>query len=149
MTFEEFLHSPNSDKPLFRDPKPRKVKTKRNDIEYQECKILAKWLDSNSFFYSHLANETYTDNQGVLAKRRAMGVKKGVPDYVIFINNNNENTIIWIEMKTKKGVQSPEQKDWEREINKVKGSQYFLCRSADEAIETVKEIYKKLKNKND
>ena len=52
------------DKPLFRDPKPRKVKTKRNDIEYQECKILAKWLDSNSF-YSHLANETYTD-QGVL-----------------------------------------------------------------------------------
>ena len=36
--------------------------------------------------------------------------KKGVPDYVIFINNNNENTIIWIEMKTKKGVQSPEQK---------------------------------------
>ena len=79
-------------------------------------------------------------------KLKAEGVVPGVADLVLLVPkcvkaHDDEgwyNTIhaLCIEMKTAKGRQSPEQKEWQARVEKM-GYEYAVCRSLDEFINTI------------
>lgn len=105
--------------------------------EALECKALIRWLDRAAphLMYSHLPLNTPT-----LAKHAkqnyALGVRKGVPDYMI--TDPNTHRTIWIEMKRRRGatsVVSPEQKRWLRALGKKNA---FLCYGRLEAIAVIR-----------
>ena len=74
---------------------------------------------------------------GVIRKRARMGYGKGVPDYLIIVNNN----LLFVEMKREKGgVVSHEQKEWIEQLNKIAGVKAYVCRGAMEAINVVERI---------
>lgn len=63
-------------------------------------------------------------------KLLAMGMRRGAPDLVLLIPNRTY-PFLCIEMKTPKGRQSPEQKEYEMQMTMV-GAKYLVVRSFDE-----------------
>jgi hypothetical protein len=103
--------------------------------EFHECVAFADWLDLMRLKYSHIPNETRTPHVGVLVKNRRMGVRKGVPDYIIV----GRGKVLFVEMKAKGGKARPEQREWIDAINAVGGPvRAEICYGAIEAIEFVK-----------
>lgn len=106
--------------------------------EIDECVTFAEWLELKGFKFSHLAQETFTRNWGTKMKNKRMGVKAGVPDYLIIIP---EKGLIFVEMKRQKGgTVSPEQEDWITELNKLPGVEAVVCKGCDAAIEFIDTI---------
>jgi hypothetical protein len=64
------------------------------------------------------------DNQKFL---KGTGLLKGASDLIMVVPNK----VFWIEMKTQKGRQSPEQKAFELSVNNL-GFEYLLFRSLEE-----------------
>lgn len=65
------------------------------------------------------------------------GVVPGVSD-LIFMYPSKGYHALCIEMKTKKGKQSKEQKIWQVEVQSL-GYKYVICRSIDDFMKEVKE----------
>lgn len=109
-----------------------------NLSEYDEQKILVKWLRDNKIKCASSGNGfalNTQDNVHYVAKLRASGLSKGFPDLEVFIGNGKS---LYIEMKRKKGgVVSEEQKKWITWLND-NGYSAKVCHGADEAIEYVK-----------
>lgn len=109
-----------------------------NLSEYDEQKILVKWLRDNKIKCASSGNGfalNTKDNVMYMAKLKASGLSKGFPDLEVFIGNGKS---LYIEMKRKKGgVVSEEQKKW---IDWLNGNGYSakVCHGADEAIEYVR-----------
>lgn len=83
--------------------------------EQFECERLASWLDANGYLFSHLPLSTYTPSHAIRAKNTRMGVRSGVPDYVVLLKNGKT---LWLEMKrTKGGRTSKEQLKWIEALN--------------------------------
>jgi len=102
--------------------------------EYDECVVLAEYLDLRGITYSHIPNETFTNSWGVKMKNKKQGVKKGVPDYIIIL----KNLLIFIEMKRNHGGKtSPEQKDWIKKLNKCDSVSAYVCNGFDEAKKVI------------
>lgn len=82
--------------------------------EDSECFALVEYLDilvnqRKLVGYTHVPNETYIKSFAGRARRKALGMKAGFPDYMIFTSNKT----IFIEMKKEKGgVVTPEQREW-------------------------------------
>lgn len=82
--------------------------------EDMECSLLVGYLDELKMqgkikLFSHIAQETYTPYPSVKAKNKKMGVKPGVPDYLIVGWDN----LFFLEMKRRKnGKVSKEQEEW-------------------------------------
>lgn len=109
-----------------------------NLSEYDEQKILVKWLRDNKIKCASSGNGfalNTQDNVHYVAKLRATGLSKGFPDLEVFIGNGKS---LYIEMKRKKGgVVSEEQKKWITWLND-NGYSAKVCHGADEAIEYVR-----------
>lgn len=118
-----------------------------NQPEYYECTALVEYLEliknNNEVLYSHTAQETYTSSWNQKRKNKALGVKSGVPDYIIVINKK----LLFIEMKRpkkilKSGKEStenlvkPEQAKWTHRINET-GVKAYICHGFDEAKEVI------------
>jgi len=109
--------------------------------EEQEQVILVNWLESNGYKFSALPLSTYTKNWGVKMKNKRMGVRAGVPDLMIIVNNR----LVFIEMKRiKNSITSKFQKEWIESLNNCNGVGAFVCYGAEEAKVKIKMI-KKLK----
>lgn len=68
-------------------------------------------------------------------QRKKEGVKKGVPDLVVFLPNK----ILFVEMKRQKGsATSLEQKEWCEHLNTYPYIEAVICKGAVEAIEVTK-----------
>lgn len=82
---------------------------------------------------------------GVAVKLKRMGYSKGTPDIMIFERNKNYNGL-FIEMKNpqsffnKKGVVSPEQKEWQRKLI-LRGYKSEICYGFDEAKKVIDEYF--------
>lgn len=82
--------------------------------EDEECFELKLYLDDlvedgKLQCYTHIANETYTKYWSVKVKNKKLGVKPGVPDYLLVGNKS----LMFLEMKRKKGGKiSVEQEKW-------------------------------------
>lgn len=109
-----------------------------NLSEYDEQKILVKWLRDNKIKCASSGNGfmlNTKDNIHYVAKLKATGLSKGFPDLEVFIGNGKS---LYIEMKRKKGgVVSEEQKKWITWLND-NGYSAKVCHGADEAIEYVR-----------
>lgn len=109
--------------------------------EYQECVTLAQWLDylvqqGKVHVYSHTAQETFTKSWKQKGKNKAMGVRPGVPDYIIL----TPKAVLFIEMKRKQGNKPTEhQKKWIAKINNSEYTIASVCYGFDEAKEFVEE----------
>jgi len=69
------------------------------------------------------------------AKFKKMGVRAGFPD-LILLEANNDYPLMGIELKTKIGRQSPYQRAYQREFERL-GYKYVVIRSLDEFIKEV------------
>jgi len=106
--------------------------------EEQECILLAEYLDlmitiGKVIVYTHTAQETFTRSWGIKMKNKRMGVRRGIPDYVIITPKHT----IFIEMKrAKKSLSkiSEQQKIWVKAI-KDTGVIADVCYGFDEAKE--------------
>jgi hypothetical protein len=87
-------------------------------------------------------------SKATAGRLKAEGVVAGVSDLILLvprcrakITENNAASIeikhaLCIEMKTAKGRQSAEQKEWQKKVE-GHGYKYAVCRSLDEFIDTV------------
>lgn len=85
-------------------------------------------------------------SKATAGKLKAEGVTAGVADLILMVpcivpckhdkGWVNETHALCIEMKTQKGHQSPEQKEWQAKVEQY-GYKYAVCHSLDEFIETV------------
>lgn len=88
----------------------------------------------------------------IVGKTKTMGVKRGkvycfdpytfrgFPDLTAFMRVNSKRTIIlFIEVKSEKGIQSIYQKNFERLCKYVCGVRYILARKLEDVIKIVKE----------
>ena len=88
-------------------------------------------------------------SKATAGKLKAEGVVPGVADLILLVPDNYETLAtprsgtwyhsihaLCIEMKTEKGYQSPEQKEWAEKVRKY-GYRYVVVRSLDEFIAVV------------
>jgi hypothetical protein len=73
----------------------------------------------------------------VASKMKAEGVLSGVADLILLKPKGNYAALL-IEMKTKRGRQSPTQKQWEADLCKDGEYKYVLCRSVEDFISATK-----------
>lgn len=103
-----------------------------------ECVALTNYLEllkeqRKVIVFSHTAQETYTKSWKQKSKNKRMGVRSGVPDYLIV----TKNKLLFIEMKRKKGgVVSKTQKEWIKAINDA-GGFAVVCSGFEEAKKVI------------
>jgi len=108
--------------------------------EDEECYILVEWLTRIRLRFTHIPNEGKFPVQYRM-KLKKLGVSSGFPDYIIFIPKErsvtNENVTIFCEMKrTKGGVVSPFQKEWNRFLNSI-GQVARVCLGFDDVKKVI------------
>lgn len=104
--------------------------------ESQEQATFVEWLDLCGFDYWHTPNSTYTKSWKQKNKNKALGVKPGIPDLFVIVNNR----LVGIEMKRAKGgTTSQNQKDWITKLNNA-GVETVVCKGADEAIKFIEKV---------
>lgn len=74
------------------------------------------------------------------AKLKAEGVVAGVADLLLLVPKQWAFALC-IEMKTTKGRQSPEQKEWQAKVE-GEGYRYAVCRSIEEFMDTINDYLK-------
>lgn len=105
--------------------------------EDDECYTFVAWLELKKLKFSHVPNSTFTKNWAVKMKNKRMGVRPGVPDYIIVTKKG----LLFVEMKRLKGgVVSEFQKDWIASLNACRGVEAKICRGNQEAIDFVSEF---------
>jgi hypothetical protein len=114
-------------------------------LEEVEQEIYTKWLDLNNILYFAVPNvvslaaglNTVGRRIAFWKKRRKEGVKKGVPDLVVFL----PHLILFIEMKRiKKSYPSKEQKKWIADINLFPYTHAEVAKGGHAAIEITERL---------
>lgn len=107
--------------------------------EYQECQVFHRYLELKGIKHTHIGNESQLGGRaGIIrgTKLKAIGQSRGFPDYLLVVNSQ----LVAIEMKRQKGGHtSPEQKQWLEALTGC-GVKCFVCRGANQAIETVERL---------
>lgn len=70
------------------------------------------------------------------AKRKAMGVRAGFPDFILLMGNR-EHSFMAVELKSEKGRQSASQKAYEQAV-RLSGGQYMIVRTRDQFEQAVR-----------
>ena len=117
--------------------------TKRRRPSHEEDRLqmaCRTWFDLQHKELSILLH--HSPNEGLLvkqakdgAKRKAMGVRAGFPDF-IFLKPNRFYPYLAVELKTAKGKQSVHQQAYQRAIEK-NGGRYCIARSLEEFIKII------------
>lgn len=113
--------------------------TNLNPLEDDECKTFVEYLEilkaqGKISAFTHTANETYTKSWKQKNRNKAMGVRPGIPDYIIVI----QKRLIFIEMKRKRfSTVTKAQKDWIMLLNGCEGVRAYICKGFDEARRAV------------
>lgn len=114
-----------------------------------EQKIFIEWLEWQKIKFTAIPNSTYTKSWKQKVKNKTMGLRPGLPDLLLIVDNR----LVFIEMKREKGgTVSEYQKEWIEAINRCENAVAVVCRGGDAAIKAVEEIKKdfyffKMKNK--
>lgn len=108
--------------------------------EHQEQVTLFRWVALVEPTHPEMKRLYAIPNGGhrhkaVAARMKAEGVRRGVPDVCLPVARNGYHGL-YIEMKTRKGRLSPEQKQWADALQ-AQGYKFELCRSWQEAALTI------------
>lgn len=116
--------------------KPKRAKA-GNEEEHLQVECL-KWLQAYSHgrcLAHHSPNEAKR-SKVMGARLKAMGMMPGWPDLEIILLGGE---VVFFEFKTAKGRQSESQKTCQKRLEEM-GCRYYLCRSVDSFIETIKKL---------
>lgn len=75
------------------------------------------------------------------AKRKAMGVRAGFPDFVLLVATER-SPYLCIELKAEKGRQSEAQKNYQKAVEENGGGEYIICRTLDEFKAAIEDYLK-------
>ena len=103
--------------------------------EDHEQWAVIKYCDREGIPIWHVPNNTYTQNRFAKVKNKLLGVRAGIPD-LFFIANN---TLGVIEMKSKTGTATKEQKEWIAKL-KAAGVPAIVAKGADQAIAFINNV---------
>ena len=103
-------------------------------LESEEQAAFVQWLELQDIKFTAIARKGFPDMVVIIPKNRS---RDGL-GYCLMIENK----------RVSGGVQSPEQKEWQSAINGlgVLNVQYYLCKGAAKAIETVSHYLAKVDN---
>lgn len=108
-----------------------------NKPEAVEQIKVAKFLEMIGALYTCSLAGAYL-SVGQLMQVKRMGYTKGTPDIMVFHPGRSPHIHgLFIEMKSAKGVQSKEQKDWGTRAEE-NGYRYHVCHGAEEAIAIIR-----------
>ena len=108
----------------------------RGLTEYQGCSDFARYLDRRGFLYTHAPLGGARDPKEA-ARLKAIGTKRGVPDFLIFDAGPRG---VAVEMKRERGgTVSLQQKAWIEALSEI-GWNAFVARGAREAIERMEKL---------
>lgn len=123
----------------------------RSDYEDQLSFATAQYLDLRGLLYTHFpAGEHRHARTG--AKLKRMGLKRGVPDYLVFRQfvdawSDGRDWVGWehyvglaIELKSPKGRQTKDQKRWQAGLEDT-GWRYEICRTIEDVVRVVEDCY--------
>lgn len=124
------------------------VKRRKPSHEEDRLQITCRvWFDLQHKDLSILLH--HSPNEGLLvkrasdgAKRKAMGVRAGFPDF-IFLKSNRFYPYLAIELKTQKGKQSEYQIAYQKAIE-ANGGKYVVVRSLEEFMSEINEYLKNI-----
>jgi len=108
-------------------------------LEKIEQQILVHWLDQNWYKYNAIRNESDTHSFYSWKKRKMSWVKKGFPDFIIFLKRQST---LFIELKRKKKSLtkiSKEQKERIEFLNTIPNSEARVAYGAENAIKLIQE----------
>lgn len=106
-------------------------------LEYWECLALVEYLELKKLKYSHIHHEMFTRSWAQKNKAKRLGVKSGVPDYIICL----KDILLFIEMKREKGGSVSEaQKGWIEELNIFPNVEAHVCNGFEEARKVIDEL---------
>jgi hypothetical protein len=110
--------------------------------EDSHCVALMQWCALNIKLYPQLRWFAHIPNGGARdlregAKFKAMGVKKGIPDYILPFPTLNFAGL-WIELKVGKNYPTNEQLEWIDYLRKV-GYSCHVCYGWEEAKKAIEE----------
>lgn len=108
--------------PLFKPPKEK-------DIERAICDLLAA---RNFFFWKNPQAGYFDARVGRFRKHTSPYVMRGTPDIIIVYKGQ----FIGLEVKAKKGIQSPDQREFEEKCQK-NGGRYFIVRSVEDVMKAL------------
>lgn len=112
--------------------------------EYQHSVELAIWLDRRKILYTHVPNGGLR-NRREAANFQRMGVKPGVPDYLIFSAprairmGHYRGVAIELKSTARYAKTSPCQRDWHKKLERVSWI-VLVCKGHKAAIERLIEL---------
>jgi Holliday junction resolvase len=101
------------------------MRVKRKEAEIQAA--IVKALSTLGFVVIHIPN------QATKGRQRYSGLLPGAPDLIVI----GDNKVIFMEVKTEKGRQSPNQMLVQTMLEE-RGFPYFIVRSVDDAINAIR-----------
>jgi hypothetical protein len=93
--------------------------------------LLAKYLDPLCTFWTSLENKPLSAVSGMFQRRR--GVRGGLPDVLVVYRRDTGIVVIFVELKSRRGLASKAQKQLRLEILPV-GARWWMARSARAAM---------------
>lgn len=135
MTIEEMREAantkPNRKRPAYVEDKLQIACKYWFDCQYPKLRLLLHHSPNEGKLMQH-------DRDG--AKRKAMGVRAGFPDF-IFLHPNKFYSYLAIELKSAKGRQTEHQKEYQQAVEES-GGKYVVVRSIEEFAATINEYVK-------
>ena len=100
-----------------------------------DCVRWLQYYGHGEIVYQHSPNKA---KRSIVmgARLKAMGMMPGWPDLEIILPGGQ---VVFFEFKTAKGRQSEDQKECQKRIEET-GCRYYLCRSVESFIETIKSL---------
>ncbi len=99
---------------------------KESDIVAAICDYLS--LRNHMFWRQNTSPTVNKSNDGWSFRKMPRYARKGVPDIILIRPGGG---FVGLEVKTRTGVQSAEQKEFEADCDRM-GAEYFIVRSVDE-----------------
>ena len=105
-------------------------------LEKDECFLLVEYMELKNLKFSHIHHEMFTRSYAQKNKAKALGVRSGVPDYIICLKDK----LLFIEMKRLKGGKtSNDQAEWIESLNGIPNVEAVVCCGFDEAKAVIDE----------
>lgn len=106
--------------------------------ENDEAKALHQWLTLKRYKHTHIMNESGAGYKNMRRSMlgRAMGVSRGVPDFMIIAGNR----LIFVELKRQQGGRiAPEQEEWLKALAST-GAACAICKGWKVAADFIEQV---------
>ena len=116
----------------------KKISNKNVPLEWRELETLKNYLQLARIRFTHIPNDTYTTSGVRKRMNQRVGVSKGFPDFMIFL----DDCILFIEMKRvdrRLSRVTPQQREWIDYLNTLPYCYARVCYGFDEARQFINE----------